>query len=260
MMAYLAMMAARLVELHRVLKPTGSLYLHCDPTASHYLKIILDSIFGPENFRNEVIWQRTFSKSLTTRQLPNNHDVLLCSTRRPTLQLGTLTRSSSNTMNPILMRRLLASITIATPMAAFIVWKSDQPESQPSQFDIRVLGCDKGLALDQATNADSLTDAGLVVQTKPGTVPQLKRYLDEQRGRPLGDVWADIPPSTHRPPSASATPRKSHSRSWSASSRPAATPATSCSTRSAAAAPPSRPRKSWAGAGSASTSPTSPSP
>ncbi len=52
MMAYLVMMAARLVELHRVLTPTGSLYLHCDPTASHYLKIVLDTIFGPENFRN----------------------------------------------------------------------------------------------------------------------------------------------------------------------------------------------------------------
>ena len=59
MMAYLVMMTARLVELHRVLKPTGSLYLHCDPTASHYLKMILDSIFGVENFRNEIIWRRT---------------------------------------------------------------------------------------------------------------------------------------------------------------------------------------------------------
>lgn len=58
MLAYLVMMAARLVELHRVLKPTGSLYLHCDPTASHYLKIILDTIFGPGNFRNEITWKR----------------------------------------------------------------------------------------------------------------------------------------------------------------------------------------------------------
>ena len=56
MMAYLAMMAVRLLELHRVLKPTGSLYLHCDPTASHYLKILLDGIFGPTNFRSEIIW------------------------------------------------------------------------------------------------------------------------------------------------------------------------------------------------------------
>src|SRR5215218_6352755 len=66
-MAYLVMMAARLVELHRVLKPTGSLYLHCDPTASHYLKIVLDTIFGPENFRNEIIWKRSSAHSDVTQ-------------------------------------------------------------------------------------------------------------------------------------------------------------------------------------------------
>ncbi|MEZ4541966.1 MAG: DNA methyltransferase [Chloroflexota bacterium] len=62
MMAYLVMMAARLVELHRVLKPTGSLYLHCDPTASHYLKIVLDTIFGPLNFRSHINWIRSAVK------------------------------------------------------------------------------------------------------------------------------------------------------------------------------------------------------
>jgi len=59
MMAYLTMMAPRLQELRRVLKPTGSLYLHCDPTASHYLKVLLDMVFGAENFRNEITWKRT---------------------------------------------------------------------------------------------------------------------------------------------------------------------------------------------------------
>lgn len=63
MLAYLAMMAPRLVELHRVLKPTGSLYLHCDPTASHYLKILMDTIFGVEHFQSEVIWKRTTAHS-----------------------------------------------------------------------------------------------------------------------------------------------------------------------------------------------------
>lgn len=77
MMAYLVMMAQRIVELHRVLKPTGSLYLHCDPTASHYLKILLDTVFGKENFRNEIIWQRTISKGNASTRFPNNHDVLL---------------------------------------------------------------------------------------------------------------------------------------------------------------------------------------
>jgi DNA modification methylase len=75
-MAYLVNMAPRLVELHRVLKPTGSLYLHCDSTMSHYLKILLDSIFGPERYVNEIIWQRTNARS-TSGRWPRVHDVLL---------------------------------------------------------------------------------------------------------------------------------------------------------------------------------------
>jgi len=75
MMAYLTMMAVRLLELHRVLKPTGSLYLHCDPTASHYLKILLDAVFGAVNYRNEVIWKRTSSHPSAKRWGPV-HDVI----------------------------------------------------------------------------------------------------------------------------------------------------------------------------------------
>src|SRR6266545_5840538 len=77
MLAYFAMMAPRLVELRRVLKPMGSIYLHCDPTASHYLKLLLDAVFGQENFRNEIVWKRTTAKSLAFRNLPSNHDVIL---------------------------------------------------------------------------------------------------------------------------------------------------------------------------------------
>jgi site-specific DNA-methyltransferase (adenine-specific) len=62
MLAYLVMMAARLVELRRVLKPTGSIYLHCDPNASHYLKVVLDTIFGVQNFINEIVWKRSDAK------------------------------------------------------------------------------------------------------------------------------------------------------------------------------------------------------
>ncbi|WP_375395300.1 DNA methyltransferase [uncultured Sphingomonas sp.] len=76
MMAYLAMMAVRMLELHRVLKPTGSLYLHCDPTASHYLKLLLDAVFGKRNFRNEIIW--CYRKwSVAQGQFVRNHDVIL---------------------------------------------------------------------------------------------------------------------------------------------------------------------------------------
>jgi site-specific DNA-methyltransferase (adenine-specific) len=76
MMAYLAMMAVRLIELHRALKPTGSLYLHCDPTASHYLKLIADSVFGPKQFSNEIIWKRSSSHNRAKRWGPV-HDVIL---------------------------------------------------------------------------------------------------------------------------------------------------------------------------------------
>jgi site-specific DNA-methyltransferase (adenine-specific) len=75
MMAYLVMMAVRLKELHRVLKPTGSLYLHCDPTASHYLKILLDTIFGANTYRNEITWKRTSGRK-SVSQYGRVHDVI----------------------------------------------------------------------------------------------------------------------------------------------------------------------------------------
>jgi site-specific DNA-methyltransferase (adenine-specific) len=77
MLAYLVMMANRLLELHRGLKPTGSLYLHCDPTASHYLKVVLDSVFGVENYRNEISWRRSNPKSHGTTNFANCRDVIL---------------------------------------------------------------------------------------------------------------------------------------------------------------------------------------
>ena len=76
MMAYLVMMAVRLVEMRRVLKDTGSIYLHCDPTASHYLKLVMDAVFGKENFRNEIVWKRTSAHSGSKRWGPV-HDIIL---------------------------------------------------------------------------------------------------------------------------------------------------------------------------------------
>lgn len=80
LMAYLVMMVPRLLELRRVLKDTGSLYLHCDPTASHYLKVVSDAIFGAENFRNEIVWRRTGAHT-TPRRWETIHDILFFYTR-----------------------------------------------------------------------------------------------------------------------------------------------------------------------------------
>ena len=81
MMAYLAMMAVRLIELHRVLKPTGSLYLHCDPTASHYLKILLDAVFGVRYYRSEIIWKRSTSHGNVGGQYGDLTDTILYYTK-----------------------------------------------------------------------------------------------------------------------------------------------------------------------------------
>ena len=79
MMAYLVMMAPRLVELHRVLKPTGSLYLHCDPTASHYLKLLLDALFGARNFKNEITWVRSLPHNDAHRYFGRSRDTIFFS-------------------------------------------------------------------------------------------------------------------------------------------------------------------------------------
>ena len=76
MMAYLTMMSQRMVELHRVLKQAGSIYLHCDPTASHYLKILMDAVFGPVNFKNEIVWKRTSAHN-DAKACGSTHDIIL---------------------------------------------------------------------------------------------------------------------------------------------------------------------------------------
>ena len=77
LLAYLVYMTIRLIEMHRILKSTGSIYLHCDPTASHYLKIVMDSIFGHENFRNEIAWCYK-SRPQSKRYFGKKHDIILC--------------------------------------------------------------------------------------------------------------------------------------------------------------------------------------
>lgn len=77
MLAYLSMMAPRLIELHRVLRPSGSIFLHCDPTASHYLKVLMDAVFGGKNFRNEIVWHYSGWNKRLTRHFERRHDIVL---------------------------------------------------------------------------------------------------------------------------------------------------------------------------------------
>ncbi len=193
MLAYLSMMAPRLVELRRVLKPTGSIYLHCDPTASHYLKLLMDATFRPENFRNEIVWMRTLSKSLMTRRLPRNHDIILAYQRSNAAiwnddavftpydedRLGERTASKYRHVDSDGRRYRLDNLI--------------NPNRNRPRLTYEFLGV-KRVWRWTKERMQAAYDRGLVVQTRPGSVPQLKRYLDEQRGLPQGDVWADIAP------------------------------------------------------------------
>jgi DNA modification methylase len=191
-MAYLVNMAPRLVELHRVLKPTGSLYLHCDPTMSHYLKVLLDAIFGPINFRNEIVWKRSSAHSDTKqgrRQYGRIHDLLLF-----------YTRSDDWTWNPVYadhdpeyVEKFYRYVEPETERR-YGLWDMTGPggaaKGNPSY---EVMGITRYWRYSKE-RMEELIASGLVVQAKPGSVPRQKRYLDESEGVALQDVWTDIGP------------------------------------------------------------------
>jgi len=193
MLAYLSMMAPRLIELHRVLKSTGLIYLHCDPTASHYLKMLMDAVFDPRDYRNEVIWQRTLAKALMTRQLPNNHDVLLVfgKTEQATFDMDAIFTPYDDSN---LDEKTAGKYTLCDPDGRLYQLTSlINPNPNRPNLTYEFLGVTKVWRWTKE-RMQAAYDAGIVVQPKPGAVPRLKRYLDKQRGKPLGDVWTDIPP------------------------------------------------------------------
>ena len=192
MMAYLAMMAVRLIELHRVLKPTGSIYLHCDPTASHYLKVLLDAVFGPANFLNEISWKRSSTRSSISRSLRRAHDVILLYTKSPehtfNLQYRTLSESSLELYKghdergtfqlvPLLVSGIRHGKTGE-------VWRGVNPNKQGKS----------GMHwVTIPENLDQYDKDGRVIwPKKKGGTPRLKYYLEENPGVPLDDFWDDI--------------------------------------------------------------------
>jgi DNA modification methylase len=192
MMAYLVEMAVRLVELRRVLKPTGGLYLHCDPTASHYLKVVLDAIFGPEHFRNEVIWKRSHGHNSANRY-GASHDVLLF--------YGKTERGVWNRVfqgyDPEYLDKHYRHVDAdgrrykhENPTGAGISrgvtgqpWRGIDPTAKGRHWA-------RG-----PEEMDRLDAEGLIHwPDKPGAWPYIKLYLDDMGGVPAQDLWADIAP------------------------------------------------------------------
>jgi site-specific DNA-methyltransferase (adenine-specific) len=188
MMAYLVMMAARLVELHRVLKPTGSLYLHCDPTASHYLKVILDMIFSPENFGNEIIWQRTNAKGLAFTRFASNHDVIF----RYVKTNKWIWNAQYTEYDPSYIENFY-KYTDSETGRKYQLDNLVNPNPDRPNLTYEFLGITRVWRWTKERMLEAYKN-GLVIQSKPGTVPRMKRYLDEQEGMPVGDTWIDILP------------------------------------------------------------------
>jgi site-specific DNA-methyltransferase (adenine-specific) len=191
MMAYLAEMAVRLVELHRVLNPTGSLYLHCDPTASHYLKVVLDAIFGPEHFRSEIIWKRTSAHSSANRYGPV-HDVILFYSQgdtycwNPQFQahdpeyLASHYRSRDADGRQYTLSDLTAAGT--RKGSSGFPWRGFDPASKGNHWKFT------------HDNLERLDLEGRLYWPEKGGWPRYRRFLDEVRGTSMQDVWTDIDP------------------------------------------------------------------
>ena len=192
MQSYLCMIAVRLLKMRRVLKDTGSVYLHCDPTASHYLKLLMHSIYGQTKIRSEIVCRRTNAHSDTRqgrKQHGHVHDLIFF-----------YPKSDQWTWNPL--------YTDYDPEYVETFYKFNEPETgrrytlgdltAPSGATkgnphYELMGVTRYWRYSQE-RMDELIDDGRIVQLRPGSVPRYKRYLDEMPGVPLQDSWADIGP------------------------------------------------------------------
>jgi site-specific DNA-methyltransferase (adenine-specific) len=189
------MMAPRLVELHRVLKPTGSLYLHCDPTASHYLKVMLDVIFGARNFMNEIAWKRYAAHSLSQGRYDRISDRILfyCKDIRVPRSFNPPTEALSDEeiakrfphIEPETGRRF-QHVSLEQSSN-----KSSAGETRIIQG--RVVVSEIGWRWTQETFDQRLREnPHLIYWTSTGR-PRYKIYADEYKGKPVGDIWTDVP-------------------------------------------------------------------
>lgn len=192
MQSYLTMMAVRLIELRRVLKPSGSIYLHCDPTASHYLKLLMDAVFGRRHYLNEISWVRAVPKNDYAQgavNWPRMRDVLLHyraskeygGFNQPFIPLSKQSADKQYKKVEAETGRRYQLTSLTAPGAG--------TRGHP-QYEF--LGVTRFWRFSEET-MQGLLQQGRIVQTGPNRVPRYKRYLDESKGVAIGDAWSDIP-------------------------------------------------------------------
>ena len=192
MQSYLIFMAVRLLEMRRILKPTGSIYLHCDTTASHYLKMLMDSVFGALNARGCIAWKRSSVHSDTKqgrKQYGRIQDNILY-----------YTMGREWTWNPQyspypddFIARYYRYVEDKTGRRYALDNLTGPGGSAKGNPQYEVMGVTRYWRYSKS-EMQRLIDAGRIVQPRLGSVPRYKRYLDEMPGIPIQDIWTDIPP------------------------------------------------------------------
>jgi DNA modification methylase len=189
MMAYLAMMAPRLIEMRRVLKSTGSIYLHCDPTASHFLKLLMDSVFGMENFRNEIVWRRAQPKSHNRLRMSRAHDVIFFYAKSAEAEYI----QQYTEHDPEYIKKFYKYVEKKTGRVYRLDNLANPNKNRPNltyEFPpksgvIRVWRWTRERMMRE-------WKAKRVVLHGNAKVVAYKRYLDEMPGTPITDFWDDI--------------------------------------------------------------------
>lgn len=184
MMAYLAMMAPRILELHRVLKASGAIFLHCDPTAEHYLRVILDAVFGPANFRNLIVWKRTSAHSDAAR-FGRNTDLIIFYGKSKDAKW----RNPAVPLDAEYVKRYKHVDTDGRR------WTDDNLSAKGLQgggYEYTYKGV-AGYWRCPKEKMEILNREGLLHFTRAGGI-RLKRYLKNGQEMPLQALWTDIPP------------------------------------------------------------------
>ena len=187
MMAYLVMMTPRLVELRRVLKPTGSIYLHCDPTASHYLKLLMDAVFGSRNYRNEVTWKR-FNFHADATRFGRITDRILFYTKSDNYEWNRQRVQFKDSYIESHFRHT------DEDGRRYRLDNLNPPGGRGPVYEFH--GVTRAWRYTEE-NMLKLEAEGRIYPT-PGGIPQLMRYLDELDGEAVNDLWFDIPPINPR--------------------------------------------------------------
>lgn len=192
MMAYLAMMAPRLVELRRVLKRDGSIYLHCDPTASHYLKLLMDAVFRPENFRNDIIWKRAETVKGNFGQgskfFDRNTDSILFYTKLE----GQFFKPQFKPYSDEYIKDFYKYTEEKTGRRYQLISMTGPGGAAKGNPKYEVMGVTRYWRYSKGSMEQLIKD-GMVVQTTPGTVPRRKLYLDKGKGVSIQSLWDDVP-------------------------------------------------------------------